>query len=103
MTLIGDRTDGYILITSTSTSTSTSGTLDEPSQWRAFRSVARRAGLPQANVGPRSIKHSAINHALDRPARVKTRSSREGVGRNGPGDAVFGHQQAGPERKSVRS
>lgn len=60
-TLIGDRTEGYIFCTSTRTK------LDEPSQWRAIRSVARRAGLPQKKIGPHSVKHSTITHALARP------------------------------------
>ncbi|WP_411143121.1 tyrosine-type recombinase/integrase [Streptomyces sp. x-80] len=60
-TLIGDRTAGYIL------TTSTGRRLDEPSQWRAIRSVAKRAGLPQKTIGPHSLKHSTITHRLARP------------------------------------
>lgn len=60
-TLIAGRTEGYIFCTSTG------NRLDEPSQWRAIRSVARRAGLPQTKIGPHSIKHTTITHALARP------------------------------------
>ncbi|GGP78396.1 tyrosine-type recombinase/integrase [Streptomyces melanogenes] len=59
--LIGERTEGYIL------TTRTGGRLDEPSQWRAIRSVARRAGLPQTTIGPHALKHTTITHALARP------------------------------------
>ncbi|GGR34799.1 tyrosine-type recombinase/integrase [Streptomyces aurantiogriseus] len=60
-TLIGDRTEGFIFCTSTG------NRLDEPSQWRAIRATAQRAGLPQKKLGPHSLKHSTITHALDRP------------------------------------
>jgi integrase len=60
-TLIEGRTEGFIFCTSTGRR------LDEPSQLRALRSVAKRAGLPQKRIGPHGIKHAAITHALDRP------------------------------------
>ncbi|MGW1767502.1 tyrosine-type recombinase/integrase [Streptomyces sp. NPDC002073] len=53
--------------------TSTGGKLDEPSQWRAIRSVAKRAGLPQKKVGPHSVKHATIAHALARPGARRDR------------------------------
>ncbi|MBG7704820.1 tyrosine-type recombinase/integrase [Streptomyces sp. MC1] len=60
-TLIEGRTEGFIFITSTGKP------LDEPSQLRAMRSVAKRAELPQKRVGPHGIKHATITHALARP------------------------------------
>lgn len=60
-TLIGNRTEGFIFCTSTGKR------LDEPSQWRAIKATAKRAGLPQKKLGPHSLKHSTITHAYDRP------------------------------------
>ncbi|MGC5042463.1 tyrosine-type recombinase/integrase [Streptomyces albidoflavus] len=60
-TLIAGRTEGFIFCTSTG------NRLDEPAVWRAIRATARRAGLPQKKLGPHSLKHSTITHALDRP------------------------------------
>ncbi|MCX4546613.1 tyrosine-type recombinase/integrase [Streptomyces sp. NBC_01565] len=60
--LIGDRTEGFVFITSTGRP------LDEPSVWRTLRKLARRAGLPQADrIRPHSIKHTVIEHAFARP------------------------------------
>ncbi|MEY9961550.1 tyrosine-type recombinase/integrase [Streptacidiphilus sp. MAP5-52] len=59
MTLIGDRTEGFIF------ATATGKPLDEPSVWRMIRSVARRAGLPQAgSIHPHIAKHQGVSEAL---------------------------------------
>ncbi len=60
-TLIAGRTEGFIFCTSTGKR------LDEPSQWRAIKATAKRAGLQQKKLGPHSLKHSTITHAYDRP------------------------------------
>ncbi|MFJ9343788.1 tyrosine-type recombinase/integrase [Streptomyces sp. NPDC101733] len=64
---IGGRTEGYILATRTGRK------LDEPSQWRAINSLAKRAGLPQKKAGPHAIKHTTITHALARPGARRDR------------------------------
>jgi integrase/recombinase XerD len=52
--------------------TASGGRLDEPAVWRLIRSLARRAGLAQADsIHPHMMKHNAITHALARPgARI---------------------------------
>ncbi|MBF9071731.1 tyrosine-type recombinase/integrase [Streptacidiphilus fuscans] len=60
-TLIGDRTEGFVF------TTSTGKPLDEPAVWRMIRSVARTAGLPQADrIHPHMTKHQAVSGALEK-------------------------------------
>ncbi|MET8014277.1 tyrosine-type recombinase/integrase [Streptomyces sp. NPDC005271] len=59
--LIAGRTEGFTF------STITGNWLDELSQCRAIKATAKHAGLPQKKHGPRSLKHSTITHAYDRP------------------------------------
>jgi integrase len=64
--LVGDRTEGFIFCTSTGKP------LDEPAVWRALRSVARRAGLPQqATIHPHVAKHQGVSEALARKAPLE--------------------------------
>ncbi|MEV0301429.1 tyrosine-type recombinase/integrase [Streptomyces prasinus] len=53
--------------------TASGGRLDEPAVWRLLRSLACRAGLPQAEmIHPHALKTSAIPYVLDRPhARIE--------------------------------
>ncbi|MFK4272533.1 tyrosine-type recombinase/integrase [Streptomyces milbemycinicus] len=62
MNHLDGRTQGFLF------QTATGRQLDEPSVWRLIRSLARRAGLPQADsIHPHMVKHNAITHALARP------------------------------------
>ncbi|MGP3983777.1 tyrosine-type recombinase/integrase [Streptomyces sp. KR80] len=66
MTHLDGRTEEFLF------QTASGGPLDEPSVWRLIRSLARRAGLPQADsIHPHVMKHNAITHALAKPnARI---------------------------------
>ncbi|MFD7753285.1 tyrosine-type recombinase/integrase [Streptomyces sp. NPDC059757] len=66
MTHLDGRREGFLF------QTASGKPLDEPQVWRLVRSLAKRAGLPQADsIHPHVVKHNAITHALARPgARV---------------------------------
>ncbi|MFC4467752.1 tyrosine-type recombinase/integrase [Streptomyces xiangluensis] len=66
LTHLDGRTDGLLF------QTASGKPLDEPAVWRLIRSLAKRAGLLQADsIHPHVVKHSAITHALAKPnARI---------------------------------
>ena len=62
MIYLNGRTTGPLFCTASG------ARLDEAAVWRLIRSIAKRAGLPQANsIHPHVAKGDAITHALTRP------------------------------------